>query len=135
MDRVVSPRPFTVDARVRCQVISREICGGQSGTVTGFSPSTSVFSCQYHSTGAVASFFCFNSTLTRSTRGRSLGTFKQRSARISWNIRQKCTITLVVFKGFKSDCSSVASKLLLLLLLLLLFCFFFFPFVVRGPRS
>jgi hypothetical protein len=53
MAQVVSRRPLTAEARVRARVNARGICGGQSGTGTGFSPSSSVFPCQYHSTVAL----------------------------------------------------------------------------------
>jgi hypothetical protein len=43
MAQVVSSRPLTAEARVRARVNPCEICGGQSCTATGFSPSYSVF--------------------------------------------------------------------------------------------
>jgi hypothetical protein len=52
MAEAVSRRPLTAEARVRSLVGSCGICGGQSGTRTGFSASTSVSPCQFHSTSA-----------------------------------------------------------------------------------
>jgi hypothetical protein len=44
---------LTVKSRVRARVNPCEICSGQSGTGTGFSLSSSAFSCQYHSAVAL----------------------------------------------------------------------------------
>ena len=51
MAQAVSRRPLTAEAWVRSRVSPCRICGRQSGTGTGFSPSTSVFRCQFHPTG------------------------------------------------------------------------------------
>ena len=51
MAQTVSSRPLTAEARVLYRVSPCGICGGQSGTGTGFSRVTSGFPCQFHSTG------------------------------------------------------------------------------------
>jgi hypothetical protein len=48
----VNRRPLISEARIQSLVTPCEICDGQSGTSIGFTPSTSVSSCQYHSTNA-----------------------------------------------------------------------------------
>jgi hypothetical protein len=53
MAQAVSCRPLTAEDRVRAWVCPCVICVGQSGTETGFSSSSSVFSRQYRSTVAL----------------------------------------------------------------------------------
>jgi hypothetical protein len=50
MAQAVSRRPPTAEARFRSRISPCGICGGQSGTGSGFSRSASVFPCQFHST-------------------------------------------------------------------------------------
>jgi len=71
MTEVVSRRPLTMEARLRFQLSPCEIYGKQSGTKTGFSPGTSVLSCQYRSI-RVSHLSPANVNLTSRTNGRRL---------------------------------------------------------------
>jgi hypothetical protein len=53
MAQAVSRRPVTAETPVCAQVSPCGICGGQSGTGTGFSQLSSAFLCQYDSTVAL----------------------------------------------------------------------------------
>jgi len=48
MAQAVSRRPLSFKARTQCQTSPSGICGGQSGSGTGFSPSASGSSCHFH---------------------------------------------------------------------------------------
>jgi len=63
-----SCRPLTTEVRFRSWMSPHEICCGQSGNGTGFSPSAAVFPCQFHSASAPHIAFII-------TKGRGLGTF------------------------------------------------------------
>jgi len=63
MAQVVSRQPVTADTQVPSQVSPGEICGGQSSTPAGFSPSACIVPCQYCSTIAPYSFIHLPPTL------------------------------------------------------------------------
>jgi hypothetical protein len=53
MAQVFNCWPVNTEPSAGSHTCPSEICGGQSGTVTGFSLSTSVVPCQYHSTRGI----------------------------------------------------------------------------------
>jgi len=59
----VSCRLLTAEIWFQSLTSVHGICGGQSGTGTGFSLGTSVFSCQCHSENAPYSFLCHKSNI------------------------------------------------------------------------
>lgn len=58
MTYTVSRRPVTAETWVLWQESPYEICGGESGTGTGFTPSTSAFPCHCNFSNAPYSFTC-----------------------------------------------------------------------------
>jgi hypothetical protein len=75
MAQTVSRRPLTTEVRSGCQGSPCTIYGGRSGTGTGFSPSTSVFSVSI-SPPMLHTHLHLNVDLTRRMNGRRLGTFQ-----------------------------------------------------------
>jgi hypothetical protein len=78
MAQAVSRRPLNAEARFRSRVIPCGIWRGQSGTGTGFTPSTSVFPCKFHSTitpldGKTKKLIIFITGLHNKPQGRSIG--------------------------------------------------------------
>jgi len=78
MALAVSHQPLTAEAGFQFQAGRCEICGAQSGTASGFSPSTFDFPCQYQSCRAPYSCFC--TAVTCRAKGASLGTLQKRNA-------------------------------------------------------
>jgi hypothetical protein len=56
INHAVNRRPLTAKARVHSRAGASEICGEQSGSETGFSPSTAIFTCQFRSANAQHNF-------------------------------------------------------------------------------
>ena len=73
MSQAVSRRPVTTETRVGSQVSPCEICGGQSGGGTGFSPSTSRSLVTVHSSLLRTHLHV---AFTRRTNGPSLAPFR-----------------------------------------------------------
>ena len=72
MAQAVSCLTLIAEAQFRSQVIPCEICGGQSGSGTGFSPTNMVFPCHYNFTNATytSSFtYCSNQMDNRTKPG------------------------------------------------------------------
>ena len=70
-------RPLTVEARVLSWASPCGICNTRSSTATGFSPSTPLFPCQYHSTNTPHSSSTIRVYYTYQDKWAKPGTFRK----------------------------------------------------------
>jgi hypothetical protein len=101
MAQSVSRRPVTAEARLRSWVSLYEICGGWCGNETGFSPSTSVFPCHYHSTNAPYSSSSMRCPYQNDKRAKRWYLPERNALWEIGSILQKFTSIFMVFERLK----------------------------------
>ena len=95
MAQAVSPWPLTAEVQVRSKFCPREICGRQSDTGTAFSPRTSVFPCQFHSTNAP-----YSSSSTRCSYQKDKWTKSEKRSFVIWRALDRKDSHLWPSKGY-----------------------------------
>jgi hypothetical protein len=136
---VVRP-PLTDDARVWSQASSLEICGWQSGTGTGFSPSVFVFPCHYHSTSepytlmyqpTLYNLWQFTASLGRTLKKKEESARRNRHQMCQWSSFVDFFVSLLHFMFF----SFLDSFFLSLFSFLYFLCLFSLLFLSFLPTS
>jgi hypothetical protein len=109
MTQAVSRRPLTAETRARSQATSYEICGGQSGTGTGFT--------QYVGFSLSVSFHKFSILIfvyiLILPEGQTSEAWELKKSSVLWEIRsigEKSTVTWFSYSEIIAVCSEIHTK-------------------------